>query len=166
MRVRRLARDAVMTAVALTIFIVELHLPELVPIPGVKLGLANIVTVAALFTLGPYDALGILICRILLGSLFSGNMTALLYSLSGGILSFCVMLLMRKLLTKKQLWVASVFAAMAHNLGQILAAIALTATPSLIIYLPVLTVSGVVTGIFTGLAAQYAVERLSGILKK
>lgn len=166
MSIRRLCRDAVLTAVALTIFIVELQLPELVPIPGVKLGLANIVTVTALFTLGPADALAILLCRIILGSLFSGNMMALLYSLSGGLLSFLVMLLLRKILTEKQLWAASVFAAAAHNLGQILAAVAVTATPSLMLYLPVLVVSGVVTGLFTGAAAQFAVKRLSGVLRK
>ncbi len=166
MGIKRLARDAVLTAAALTIFIVELQLPELVPIPGVKLGLANIVTVTALFTLGAPDALAILLCRILLGSLFAGNLMALLYSLSGGLLSFAVLLLMRKLLTKKQLWVASVFAAMAHNLGQIAAAILVTSTPSLLVYLPVLTVSGIVTGLFTGLTAQYAVGRLKNVLKK
>ncbi len=165
MNLKRLCRDAVLTAVALTIFIVELQIPDLLPIPGVKLGLANIVTVTALFTLGPVDALAILLCRILLGSLFSGNMMALVYSLSGGLLSFLVMLLLKKILTAKQLWAASVFAAVAHNLGQILAAVAVTATPSLFIYLPILTVSGVVTGLFTGAAAQFAVKRLSGVLK-
>lgn len=165
MKLKRLTRDAVLTAVALTIFVVELQLPELVPIPGVKLGLANIVTVTALFTLGPWDALAILLCRIVLGSLFSGSVTTLLYSLAGGLLAFLTMLLLRKLLTVKHLWAASVFAAVAHNLGQIAAAIAVTATPSLILYLPVLTVSGIITGLFTGLAAQYAVKRLSGIWK-
>lgn len=166
MSLKRLTRDAVLTAVALTIFIVELQIPELVPIPGVKLGLANIVTVTALFALGPWDALAILLCRVLLGSLFSGNMMALLYSLSGGLLSFLVMLLLKKILTEKQLWVASVFAAVTHNFGQILAAIAVTATTSLMLYLPVLVVSGVVTGLFTGLAAQFALKRLSGVMKK
>ena len=166
MGIRRLARDAVMTAIALTIFIVELQLPELTPIPGVKLGLANIVTVTALFTLGPGDAFAILLCRIVLGSVFSGNMMALLYSLAGGFLSFCVMLLMRRVLARTQLWVASVFAAIAHNLGQIGAAIVVTSTPSIIVYLPVLIVSGVVTGLFTGLAAQYAVRRLEKVWKK
>lgn len=166
MDMKRLCRDAVLTAAALTIFIVELQIPDLVPIPGVKLGLANIVTVTALFTLGPADALAILICRVVLGSLFSGNMMALLYSLSGGLLSFLTMLLLKKILTVKQLWAASVFAAVAHNLGQILAAVAVTATPSLMLYLPVLIVSGVVTGLFTGAAAQFAVGRLSGVLRK
>ncbi len=166
MGVRRLARDAVLTAVALTVFVVELQIPELVPIPGVKLGLANIVTLVTLFTLGPWDALAVLMARILLGALFAGNVMALLYSLTGGLLAFAVMTLMRKILTNRQIWVASVFAAMAHNVGQIGAAILVAGTPELLVYLPVLLVSGIVTGLFTGLAGQYAAGWLGKNLRK
>lgn len=165
MNVRRLAKDAVLTAVALGIYVVELQLPALAPIPGVKLGLANIVTVAAMFTLGPADAGGILVCRLILGSLFAGNVAALLYSAAGGVLAYATMLIFRRVLTKSQIWVASVFAAMAHNVGQIIAAMALTSTPSIVVYLPVLLVSGVAAGLLTGLAAQYTVKRLGKHLK-
>lgn len=165
MRVKRLTRDAVLTAVALTIFMVELQLPELVPVPGVKLGLANIVTLVTLFTVGPWDALAVLVCRVVLGALFAGSPAALLYSLTGGLLAFGVMALMKKVVTEKQIWVASVFAAMGHNLGQIGAAVLVTGTPSLALYLPVLMISGVITGLFTGLAGQYAAGRLRKIFK-
>ena len=161
MNVKRLARDAVLTAVALGIFVVELQLPALTPIPGVKLGLANIVTVVAMFTLGGADAAG-----ILLGSFFAGNMMALLYSAAGGTLAFLTLLLLRRVLAENQLWVASVFAAMAHNLGQVLVAAAVTATPSIFVYLPVLLVSGIITGLLTGLAAQYTVSRVGRHLRK
>lgn len=166
MTVRRLTRDAVLTAVALTIFILELQLPPLTPIPGIKPGLANIVTVVAMFTLGPADAAGILASRIILGALFSGNMSSVIYSAAGGILAYLVMLMMRKLLTAKQIWVASVFAAIAHNSGQICAAILVTSTPAILAYLPVLIISGVISGLLTGLAGQYTVGRLGKILRK
>lgn len=166
MRVRSLARDGVLTAVALTVFIVELQIPEIVPVPGVKLGLANIVTVVTMFTLGPGDALAVLLARILLGGLIVGNPAAIIYSLSGGLTAYLVLLLTRKIMTEKQIWVSSVFAALGHNLGQIGAAIAVTGTPSLIYYLPVLAVSGIIAGAFTGLAGQLAVKRLGKALRR
>lgn len=157
--IRRLTHMAVLTAVALTIFVAEAQLPSLVPIPGVKLGLANIVTIYAVFALGPGPAAMILLARVLLGSLFSGGMT-IFYSLTGGLCCYLVMLVMRKLVTKRQIWVCSVLGAMAHNVGQIAVAIALTRTPGIAAYLPVLLVSGIVTGLFTGLCAQFLTERL------
>jgi heptaprenyl diphosphate synthase len=160
MQVKRLTRTAMLTAVALTIFMVELQLPNLTPIPGVKLGLANIITVYAMFVLGPVDTACILLARILLGSMFSGQMMSLFYSLAGGTLCYLVMLVLRKLLTLKQIWVCSVLGAVAHNLGQITVAILIARAPALIYYLPVLMVSGILAGIFTGLCAQFVVNRM------
>lgn len=142
------------------IFVVELQIPPLVPIPGVKLGLANIVTIYAMFKLGPKDTACILMARIFLGAVFSGQPMSLLYSLSGGLLCYFVMLLIRKLVTANQIWVCSVFGAIFHNTGQILAAILITRTPALICYLPVLMISGIIAGLFTGLCAQFIVGRL------
>jgi heptaprenyl diphosphate synthase len=160
MKTRKLTRMAVLTAVALTIFVIELQLPALAPIPGVKLGLANIITVYAMFALGPGDTLCILLARVFLGSVFSGQMTSLLYSLTGGLLCYLVMLLLRKILTVKQLWVCSVLGAIAHNVGQTAVAVLVTGTPALVYYLPVLMVSGILTGLFTGLCAQFVTGRL------
>ena len=157
--IRRLTHMAVLTAVALTIFAAEAQLPSLVPIPGVKLGLANIVTVYAVFALGPGPAAMILLARVLLGSLFSGGMT-IFYSLTGGVCCYLVMLVMRKLVTRRQIWVCSVLGAMAHNIGQIAAAAALTRPPGIAAYLPVLLLSAIVTGLFTGLCAQFLTDRL------
>jgi heptaprenyl diphosphate synthase len=151
---------AVLTAVALTIFVIELQIPTLVAVPGVKLGLANIITVYAMFTLGPADTLSILLVRIFLGSFFSGQMMSLIYSLSGGMLCYLVMLLLRKILSLKQIWVCSVLGSLAHNLGQITAAVLITKTPALVYYLPILMVSGVIAGTFTGLCAQFVTARL------
>lgn len=159
MTTRKLTRMAVLTAVALTIFVLEAQIPALVPIPGVKLGLANIVTVYAVFALGPGPAAMILLARVLMGSLFSGGMT-LFYSLAGGFCCYLVMLVLRKLVTERQIWVCSVLGAMAHNVGQIAMAVFLTRTPGITAYLPVLLVSGILTGLFTGLCAQFLLARL------
>ena len=160
MKTKRLTRAALLTAIALTIFMVEAQLPDLIPVPGVKLGLANIVTVYAMFLLGPADTLAILLCRVFLGSLFSGQLMTLFYSLGGGLLCYLVMLFLRKLLSRKQIWVCSVLGAIAHNIGQICVAIAITRTLSLLCYLPVLMVSGILAGIFTGFCAQFLVSKM------
>lgn len=145
MELKKLTRNALLTAIALTIFMIEAQIPPLVPIAGVKLGLANIVTVFALFAYGWRDALMILLVRVFLGSIFSGQVMTLLYSLSGGLLCFAVTLLLRRVLTENQIWVASVIGAVFHNIGQIMAAVLVTATPGIIAYLPVLLVSGIIT---------------------
>lgn len=160
MDIRKLTKMALLTGIALIIFIVEAQIPAPVPVPGIKLGLANVVTVYAMFALGPGQALMILLCRILLGSLFTGQMMALLYSLSGGLLCWLAMLLLRKLVTEKQLWACSAVAAVFHNIGQILMAILITRTPQVALYLPVLAISGLITGLFTGLCAQFLLRRL------
>lgn len=156
---RRLTRDALLTAFALAIYVVELQLPSLVPIPGVKLGLANIITLVAMFWLGPADAAGILFARIVLGGIFSGQLMSFVYSLAGGTLCYLATLLLRKIVTSKQIWVCGVFGAIAHNVGQIAVASAVVGASALA-YLPALTVSGIITGLFTGLCAQFIVHRM------
>ena len=168
MSVKRLCRMALLTAIALTIFMVEAQLPALAPVPGMKLGLANIVTVWALFSMGSTDALLILLARVLLGSIFSGQMMTLIYSLSGGLLCFLVSWRMRRHLHARQIWVAGVLGAAAHNIGQLLAATAVMRAGVVWYYCPILMASGIVTGAFTGLAAQLLYARLSrtGLLPK
>lgn len=160
MTTKKLTQMALLTAVALIVFMVEAQIPSPVPIPGVKLGLANIITVYAMFLLGPAETLMILVCRIFLGSVFSGQMMTFFYSLGGGLLCWLAMVLMRRIVTRKQIWVCSVIGAICHNVGQIAVAIFISRTPSLIVYLPVLMVSGVLTGLFTGVAAQFLIARL------
>ena len=162
MTTRRLTRDAMLTGVALIIFTIELQLPPLTSIPGIKMGLANIITVYALFALGPGDAAAILAARILLGTAIAGNLSTLMYSAAGGCVCLLAMLLLRRMLTEKQLWVASVIGAAAHNAGQIAVAIAVTGTMGLLVYLPVLLMSGMIAGLFTGLSAQAVVNRMKG----
>ena len=163
MKLRKLTRLALLTAVALTIFLVELQIPSVVPIPGVKLGLSNIITLYCVFAYGPWSALTVLLCRIVLAALCSGRVMALAYSLAGGLLSWALSCLMRKIVTEKQLWVVSVLAGLTHNLGQMLAAVVITGTPSIWVYFPILCVAGMIAGLFTGLCAQYLLARMRKI---
>ena len=156
---RRLVFNALLTAIALVISLFEAQIPPLLPIPGVKLGLANIVTVYAMFALDPADALAILLCRIMLGSVFSGRIVSLFYSLAGGMLCFIAMLLLRRILTRRQIWVCSIVGAVFHNIGQILVAIAYSSTRAIIGYLPFLVLTGIITGLITGMIAQIIVNR-------
>ena len=164
MNTKRLVYCALLTAIALTIFMVESQIPLPVAIPGMKLGLANIVTVYAMFALGPGNTLLILLCRIVLSSLFAGGST-IFYSLAGGLLCYVSMLLLRKLLTVKQLWACGAIGAIFHNIGQIGAAIAIYQVPQLIVYLPCLLVVGIIAGAFTGLAAQFLLARIGDKIK-
>ncbi len=161
--IKRITLNAVLTAIALIIFIVELQFPEIVPIPGVKLGLSNVITLFAMFQLGPVDALIILLLRIVMGSMFSGRIMAMLYSLAGGLLCYLVTLLMRKFVSRSQIWVCGILGAISHNLGQILVAILITSTPALISYLPILMISAILTGAFTGGIATITCKRLKGL---
>ena len=160
----RVARLALLTAIALTIFLVEAQLPA-APIPGVKLGLANIVTVYAVFALGPRDALMVLCARVFLGAVFSGQMMTLLYSGAGGLLSWLALCLLCRLLDRKQMWLASPVAGMCHNVGQLLAAAGVMRTWAVLAYLPYLVIAGVVAGVFTGVAAQVLDGRLEKLRK-
>ena len=159
MKTKKLTLLALLAAIALTIFMVEAQIPALVPIPGVKLGLANIVTVFAVFALGAKEGAAVLFVRIFLGAVFAGNFSTIFYSAAGGACAIGVTILLKKVLTKKQLWVAGALGAIAHSIGQMAMAMALTGTPGLIAYLPVMIVVSILTGTFTGLCAQFLVNR-------
>ena len=159
MKTKKLTLLALLSAIALTIFMVEAQIPALVPIPGVKMGLANIVTVFAVFALGPKDGAAVLFVRIFLGAVFAGNFSTIFYSAAGGACAIGVTILLKKILTTKQLWVAGSLGAVAHSIGQMALAILLTSTPGLIVYLPVMIAISILTGCFTGLCAQFLVNR-------
>ena len=159
MKTKKLTLMALLTAIALTIFMIEAQIPPVVPLPGVKLGLANIITVFAVFTLGPREAASILFCRIFLGAVFAGNFSTIFYSAAGGTLAILATILLRKVLTNKQLWVAGAIGAVAHSVGQVGMAILITGTPGIIVYLPPLICISIATGCFTGLCAQFLVNR-------
>ena len=156
---------ALLTAIALTIFLVEAQIPALVPIPGIKLGLSNVVTVFAVFLLGGKEAAAILFVRIFLGAIFSGQFGTIFYSAAGGLLAWLTAIGLKQVLTKKQIWVAGCLGAIAHSIGQMIVAVLLTGTPGLVIYLPIMILCSVMTGLFTGLCAQLLVNRGNDLWK-
>ena len=191
MTTKKLTLMAILTAVALIIFIIEAQIPLPIPIPGVKLGLANTVTLFALFygsdksdKWGRYDIVTsggesdknvpspfvttanvftILLCRIVLGAVFTGRPIALVYSIAGGLLGFAAQVIMKRFVSNKQIWVCGAAGAVLHNIGQIAAAVVITGSPAIVSYLPIMIFAGVFTGVMTGLITQFTIARLTSI---
>lgn len=159
MNVKKLTELAILTALALIIFVIELQIPNPVPIPGVKLGLANIITVFAVYHYRASEVALIVFTRVFLGSFFGGNMMALMYSMAGGMLCLLGMLLLKRLLPEKYIWICSVLGAVLHNIGQTAVA-CLIAGWGLLAYFPFLLISGCIAGAFTGGCAQIVLRRL------
>ena len=159
MKPRKLVLLALLTAIALTIFLLEAQIPPLLPVPGMKLGLANIVTVFTVFVLGPKEGAAVLAVRIFLGAVFAGNFSTILYSAAGGTLAILATIALKPLLRENQLWVAGCAGAVAHSIGQMAVAVWVSGTLGLLAYLPILIAVSIVTGLFTGLCAQILLNR-------
>ena len=165
MKTRKLVTLALLDAIALTIFMIEAQIPALIPIPGIKLGLSNLITVFTVFAIGPWEGAAVLFVRIFLGAVFAGNFSSILYSGAGGLCAILVTMGLRKILTKKQLWVAGCLGAIAHSVGQMAMAMFVTGTPTIAVYLPIMLACSIVTGLFTGLCAQILVNRGGNLWK-
>lgn len=161
---KKLALCAVLTALALGLSTLENLFPVsvLVPLPGIKLGLANIVTVFALYRLGDIPALAILIARCLLGAMFAGNASALLFSLMGGVLAMLTMIVLRRV-RGLSVYGVSIAGAAAHNIGQICAAMVVLGGTAVLGYLPVLLGVSLITGTLTGFVASLLFRAMRGI---
>lgn len=138
-----------LVALAFIFSYVEAIIPFRIPIPGIKLGLANIVVLIALYAYGIKEAFIISLVRIILIALTFSNTFTMIYSLTGGLLSWTVMSLLKKT-DRFSIIGVSVAGGVAHNIGQIIVAAVLMETSSLIYYLPILIVGGVITGIIIG----------------
>ncbi|MBO5159229.1 MAG: Gx transporter family protein [Lachnospiraceae bacterium] len=156
---KKLAMMGLFTALAMIFGYVEAILPISVGIPGVKLGLANIVVLFALYYLKPSEAFLINIVRITLVSFMFGNLSVMLYSLAGGVLSFGAMFLLKKS-GKFSVYGVSVAGGVFHNVGQLLVAMLVLETMSLVYYGPVLLISGVVTGLVIGIVSSEVIKRI------
>ena len=146
-------------ALALICSYVESLIPFYFGIPGVKLGLTNIVVILMLYRMGVSSAFIISVLRIFLAGLLFGNLFSILYSLAGGLLSFACMLLLKKS-GKCSILSVSAVGGVTHNLGQILMAVAVVENKNLLYYYPVMLLSGVITGVLIGIAAQEILLRL------
>ena len=157
-KTKRLVLLAMLTAVAMILSYVESLLPS-VGIPGVKMGLANIAVIFALFRFGWKEAAALSLVRVVLVSLLFGSVGAMRYSLAGAVLSLAVMALLRRIDRFSTVGI-SVAGGVAHNAGQILMAMLILQTKQLLGYLPVLAVSGIAGGVLTGLAAALLIRRI------
>ena len=164
METRKIARMGLLVALAMILSYVESMIPAFVAVPGVKVGLANIVVIFALYTLGPVEALTVSLLRVILSSFLFGSVLSLLYSLSGALLSLGGMIVMKKLKIFSTL-VVSVTGGVLHNVGQILVACLVLETDVLLYYLPVLILSGVVTGAVIGIIGSLVIKRLENNIR-
>lgn len=164
-KAKSVAFYGVMIALAFVLSYLESFIPinAIIPIPGVKLGFANIVVLFALYTLKIQDAIIIAIIRVFLSGLLFGNPMTIAYSLCGCALSLTVMYFAKK--TKLSIVGVSMLGGIFHNIGQLIMAVILTHTSRIAYYLPVLLVSGMITGLLMGFAARMVIDRINKINK-
>ena len=165
-KTEQLTQCAILICLALALSYVEHFIPLhlLIPLPGIKLGLANIVTLIALYLLGPKSAFAVLVLRCILGSAFGGGVTAFLFSATGGLLAMTVMTAARHR-KKLSVYGVSMLGAAFHNVGQILIAMLLMRSVYVAAYLPYLLGVAIFTGLLTGSACAGTLRALYAIGK-
>ena len=156
---KKTALGGMLVALAFVFSYIETLIPVNLGIPGAKLGLANLVVMVALYTLGAKEAFALSMVRILLTGFTFSSAAAMLYSFAGGILSYAVMVLAKKT-GRLSVTGVSVLGGIFHNVGQILVAMWVLDTATLIYYLPVLAVTGIVSGTVIGLLGMMVIRRL------
>ena len=159
MKTKKLVTLAVTVSVAMILSFVESRIPAFVAIPGVKVGLANIAVIFALYKMGWREALAVSLVRVALVALLFGSVVSLAYSIAGALISLSVMILLRRLGVFTEVAV-SVVGGITHNIGQILVAFLLLETEVVFYYLPFLLVSGVIAGIAVGIASSLLVKKI------
>ena len=159
-KVQQVALSGLLTSLMLVFGFIERQFPLPVPVPGIKLGLANSVLLYALYMLGIRQSIVLMLLKSLMSWLIYMNLSAMLYSFAGGVLSLTAMILISRVKGVSPVGV-SALGAVFFNIGQILMAAWVLGTPQLIVtYLPVLMVSGVLTGILTGVIARLVMKHL------
>lgn len=159
MDTKNIARIGMMVAVAFVLSYIESMLPLNFGVPGIKAGFSNIVVIFALFSFNPVTTFGIAVVRIILCGITFGSLSGMLYSLAGGILSFLVMLVLKKT-QKFSIYGISVAGGVFHNIGQIFVAMAVLQSSLLLYYLPFLVLAGIIAGAVVGIIGAILVKRL------
>lgn len=159
------AKYGILIALAFILSYIEAMIPLPIPIPGVKLGLANLVTIVALYTIGISGTVVISLIRIVLVGLTFGNMFSMIYSLAGGALSLLLMVVLKKMDWFSQTGV-SIAGGIGHNIGQLMIAAFVVQTSGVFYYLPWLLVAGVVAGALIGLLGGMVTERIKKVISK
>ncbi len=157
--VRKMTSLAITVSIALILSFIESRIPAFVAIPGIKVGLANIAVIFTLYKLGSKEAALVSVIRVILVSLLFGNPVSFIYSFSGALLSFAVMILLKRFTSLTTVTV-SVSGGVMHNIGQIIAASFMLSTNVVIYYLPFLLLSGTMAGIVIGIASALIVKRV------
>ena len=163
MTVKKLTTLSACVALAMVLSFLESLIPPLASVPGVKIGLANIVTVFLLYVFGWREAGAVSLIRVLLSALLFGSAVSLLYALTGALLSFAGMLLTKKIPISSEISV-SIVGGVLHNVGQIIAACFVMENAAIVGYLPPLIVSGTVAGVAVGILAAILVKKLKNVL--
>lgn len=159
----RVAYFGVFTALALIFSYVETLIPIQLGIPGVKLGLANLIIVIALYKISLKETYLLSVTRVVLSGFMFGNMFAILYSLAGGLLSLTVMAILKKAGEFSVMGV-SIAGGVAHNIGQLIVAMIVIETFSVAYYIPVLLIAGLITGMIIGIAANETLKRIKELI--
>ncbi len=159
----RVAYFGVFTALALIFSYVETLIPIQLGIPGVKLGLANLIIVIALYKISLKETYLLSVTRVVLSGFMFGNMFAILYSLAGGLLSLTVMAILKKAGGFSVMGV-SIAGGVAHNIGQLIVAMIVIETFSVAYYIPVLLIAGLITGMLIGIAANETLKRIKELI--
>ena len=159
----RVAYFGVFTALALIFSYVETLIPFHIGIPGVKLGLANLIIVVALYKMSLKETYLLSVVRVVLSGFIFGNYFSIIYSLAGGLLSLTVMALLKKKGGFSILGI-SIAGGVCHNIGQLVIAMAVVETFSVIYYIPVLLIAGLITGLLIWIAADGMLKRLVNII--
>lgn len=161
---KKIAFLGLFVALAFVLSYIEYMLPLNIGIPGAKIGLANLVVMVALYTVGDKNAIALSIIRVVLVGLTFGNISMMMYSLAGAALSLCVMLTAKKL-GKLSVTGVSVLGGVFHNIGQIIVAMLVLETQSLLYYLPFLIVIGTITGVLIGFVANLITARVKSVFR-
>lgn len=156
---RKVAFYGIFAALGILMGYVEFIIPSPVPVPGIKLGLANVIVLIAMYFMGNKAALSVSAVRVLISSLLFGGFSGFLYSISGALVSFVVMALVKKIKSAGIIGV-SIMGGVSHNIAQIAVAALVLQTVGLVYYIPALLVSGVITGIVIGIVAKYSLAHI------
>lgn len=160
---RKITLGAMLAAAAMLLSYVEALVPPVIPIPGVKLGLANLASLFALYTLGAPAAIAVSAVRVSLSALLFGSVASFAYAAAGAALSLCIMILLKRS-GSLALPTVSIAGAMAHNVAQIGVALLILQTEVVIYYLPALMISGIISGAVIGAVGYIMVKKLSSVL--
>lgn len=162
MKTKKIAYLGLLIALAFVFSYIEFLIPVNIGVPGAKVGLANLVVIVALYTLGERDAFLLSVVRIVLVGFTFANMASMIYSLAGGALSYLAMVIAKKTKLLSMTGV-SVLGGVFHNVGQIIVAILVLETASLIYYLPVLLIAGITSGVIIGILGAMVTKRMGSV---